>query len=49
MTAKYPANMTEVSFILGLCNVYERFVPSFAERAAPLNSILKKRIPVKFD
>jgi transposase InsO family protein len=40
--AKAPTTLTELRSFLGLCNVYRRFVPSFARIAAPLNALLRK-------
>jgi RNase H-like domain found in reverse transcriptase/Reverse transcriptase (RNA-dependent DNA polymerase) len=41
-TAKPPTTKTELRSFLGLCNVYRRFVPSFAKVASPLNALLRK-------
>ncbi|KAK7918651.1 hypothetical protein WMY93_009935 [Mugilogobius chulae] len=37
-----PDNLQELQEFLGLCNYYRKFVPSFAELAAPLHDLLKK-------
>ena len=37
-----PRTVRELQAFLGLCNYYQRFVPSFAEIAAPLNQLLTK-------
>ena len=39
---KEPTAQTELRSFLGLCNVYQRFVPNFARTSAPLNAFLKK-------
>ena len=44
-----PTNTTDVRSFLGLCNVFRRFVPNFARVAAPLNLMLQKGQPDKFD
>lgn len=41
-----PTTQTELRSFLGMCNVYRRFIPNFAEVASPLNSLLRKRTPV---
>jgi hypothetical protein len=40
--ARPPVNHTVLRSVLGLCNVYLRFVPGFAKIAAPLNTRLQK-------
>jgi hypothetical protein len=40
--AQPPTTQTELRSFLGLCNVYRRFVPSFASIASPLNALLRK-------
>ena len=47
--AKHPTTQTELPSFLGLCNVYRRFVPKFADVAAPLNHLLRKGQPVKLE
>ena len=37
-----PRTVRELQAFLGLCNYYRRFVPSFAQIAAPLNHLLTK-------
>jgi hypothetical protein len=41
-TSKFPTTQSELRSFLGLCNVYRRFVPGFANIAAPLNEFLRK-------
>lgn len=49
-TLQNPTNIYEVQSFLDLCNAYRRFVPSFAQLAAPLNKKLKKkREPSRFE
>lgn len=38
-----PTSVTELQYFLGFCNVFRRFVPNFAQNAAPLNKKLRKR------
>ncbi len=45
--ANPPRTETELRYFLGLCNVYRRFVPGFAEVASPLNALLEKRQTIK--
>ena len=47
--AKPPTTKTEVRSFLGLCNVYRRFIKDFAKKAHPLNELLKKGAPEKFE
>lgn len=47
--ARPPTTQTELRSFLGLCNVYRRFVPSFARIAAPLNRNLMKDTPKSFE
>jgi transposase InsO family protein len=47
--AKYPQTRTELRSFLGMCNVYRKFVPHFAKKAAPLTELLKKGQPTEFD
>ncbi|CDF33203.1 unnamed protein product [Chondrus crispus] len=44
-----PTTQTELRSFLGLCNVYRRFVPNYAHKAAPLNQLLKKGQPAKLE
>ena len=39
---KLPETKTQVRSFLGMCNVYRRFVPKFAEIASPLTALLRK-------
>lgn len=41
-------DITESWFFLGLCDVYQRFVPNFARLMTPLNKNLWKDKPAKF-
>lgn len=36
-------------FSLGLCNLYRRFVPSFARLSSPLNKNLKEGVLLQFE
>mgnify|MGYP003411260331 FL=1 len=47
--AKHPQNRTELRSFLGMCNVYRKFVPHFAKKAAPLTELLKKGQPIELD
>ncbi|CAN8065809.1 unnamed protein product [Agarophyton chilense] len=47
--AKEPRTQTELRSFLGLANVYRRFIPHFADKAAPLNALLRKGQPPKLD
>ena len=47
--AKPPTSKTELISFLGLCNVYRRFIENFAKHAHPLNQLLKKGSPDKFE
>ncbi|CAN8069905.1 unnamed protein product [Agarophyton chilense] len=47
--AKEPRTQTELRSFLGLANVYRRFIPHFADMAAPLNAILRKGQPTKLN
>ena len=40
--AEFPQTPTQMKSFLGACNVYRRFVKSFAKIAAPLSDMLKK-------
>ena len=42
-----PKTQTHLRSFLGVCNVYRRFVPNFAQVSAPLNELLKKGAPVE--
>lgn len=39
-----PKNADEIRRFVAFCNYYERFIPNFAERAKPHNSLLKKNM-----
>jgi RNase H-like domain found in reverse transcriptase len=41
-TVQPPSTQSELRSLLGLCNVYRRFVPGFAKIASPLNALLRK-------
>lgn len=47
--AKPPNTKMKLRLLLCLCNVYHRFIRDFAELAQPLNRIIKKGQPDKFD
>ena len=47
--AKPPTTKTELRSFLGLCNVYRRFIKDFSTTAHPLNELLKKGSPDKFE
>lgn len=44
-----PSTQTCIRSFLELCNVYRRFVPNFARKAAPLNKLLKKDHPAMLE
>ena len=44
-----PKTQSDVRSFLGLCNVYRRFVPSFARVAAPLTDLLRKGKPAQLE
>jgi RNase H-like domain found in reverse transcriptase len=44
--AEHPRTRTELRSFLGMCNVYRKFVPHFANAAAPLTNLLKKGQPI---
>lgn len=46
-TLKYPTTPTDLWSFVGLCNVYRRFLPKLAKKAAPLNQLLRKGPPTK--
>lgn len=46
---KIPTNLTDLRAFLGLCNVFQRFVPNFAHVAAPLNEKPRKGQQQTFD
>jgi hypothetical protein len=43
--AQHPTTRTQLRSFLGMCNVYRKFVPSFAKIASPLTDLLKKGQP----
>lgn len=45
----HSTNTTEQRSILGMCNVYRRFVPNLARKAATLNKLLKIGALTKWD
>ena len=42
---KIPTNVTEVRGFLGLAGYYRRFIPHFAQIAAPLTNLTRKNTP----
>ena len=40
-----PRNLTELRSFLGLCSYYRRFIPGFADVAAPLHALHRKQAP----
>ncbi len=44
-----PKSIPELQSFLGFCNFYRRFIPEFSNIARPLNNLLKKKIPWKWD
>jgi RNase H-like domain found in reverse transcriptase len=46
--ANPPRTRTELRSFLGLCNVYRRFIPNFAQLASPLTNMLKMNITEPF-
>ncbi len=44
-----PTTKTEVRSFLGMANYYRRFIENFSKKAAPLNDLLQKNAPDKFD
>jgi hypothetical protein len=40
--AEHPRTKTELRSFLGMCDVYSKFVPQFAQAAAPLTKLVKK-------
>ena len=46
---KQPANVKELQCVLGLINVYGKFIPQYAKTRAPLNNLLKKNVPFVWD
>lgn len=49
MALMYAANTTDLRSIMSTCNVYKRFIPSFASKAVPLNKQLEVRTSTKLD
>ena len=43
--AKFPTTKIQLKSLLGMCNVYRRFVKDFAKRAKPLNALNRAEIP----
>jgi len=43
--SKLPTTQTELQSFFGMCNVYQRFVKDFAERAKTLNALTRAEIP----
>ena len=39
-----PTNLGELQFFLGMANYYSKFMPSFAQIAAPLYELLHKNV-----
>ncbi|CAI7767097.1 unnamed protein product [Closterium sp. NIES-53] len=48
-TWKTPENVKELQQFLGFANYYSRFVPNYAEIAAPLTNLLKKNTPYQWE
>jgi len=44
--AHFPTTRTQVRSFVGMCNVFRRFVPSFARMAAPLTDLMGSTAPV---
>ena len=44
-----PTTRTGLKSFLGLCNVYRKFIRNFSKTAGPLNELLKKNSPDKFE
>jgi len=44
--AHFPATRTQIRSLVGMCNVFRRFVPSFARMAAPLTDLMGSTAPV---
>jgi len=43
--AKFPKTRTQLKCLLGMCNVYRRFVKDFSKRAKPLDARTRAEIP----
>ena len=43
--ASSPTTKTQLKSVLGMCNVYRRFVKDFAKRAKPLNAMTRAEVP----
>lgn len=48
-TWKYPTNVSELRSVLGYANYYRRLIPQFANLTIPLNNLLRKGTPWKFE
>lgn len=46
---EHPANLTEIRSILGLCNIFWRFVPKLARVSSRINKQVQKGQPLTFD
>jgi len=43
--ASFPTTKTQLKSVLGMCNVYRRFLKDFAKRAKPLNAMTRAEVP----